>query len=182
MFLAMRLGEREIIIAKIMKHQFSLSMCKPRISLVVQYPSSEVAGHALAAKSTVLSSYSHPAMWWLPLGSETASSSIPASIFHIDFYRKMVTLIWIKMEMLLIAPCGVRQFGHLKMITLVQSNLLRREFVSTCVCVCLLPLGYEGLFFKPCRVFCLCSLPVCCFCPHCCNWVVNFELLWLHCD
>lgn len=36
----------------------------------------------------------------------------------------------------------------LKMITLIQSNLLRREFVCACVCVCLLPLCYENFFFQ----------------------------------
>lgn len=121
-------------------------------------------------------------MWWLPLGSETASSSIPASIFHIDFYRKIVTLIWIKMEMLLIAPCGVRQFGHLKWLlsfnlTCSEGNLCVHVSVFACF-LC----AMKASFFKPCGVYCLCSLPVHCFCPHCCNCVVNFELLWLHCD
>lgn len=40
----------------------------------------------------------------------------------------------------------------LKMITLIQSNLLRREFVCACVCVCLLPMSYERLFFQALQV------------------------------
>lgn len=174
----------EIIVAKLRKHQFSNPCTNPEFFSSCLVP-------LIRSCWTCLSCWGQ--LPWVPTvilpydsfhGLRNCIFLYPCFYFPHWFYRKTVTLIWIKMEMLLIAPCGVRQFGHLKWLlsfnlTCSEGNLCVHVSVFACF---LCPM--KGSFFKPCsvyRVFCLCSLPVCCFCPYCCNWFVNFHLLQLRC-
>lgn len=109
---------------------------------------------------------SHPALSWLPKGSVTPSSSILSFYWFVE--EKVVTLIWIKMKIFLMAPCGVRQFGHLKWLPLFNLTCSDRDL---CVHVSL-PASYicKWLFLEVlsvwrvfplalCQLFPLSSLP-----------------------
>lgn len=118
-------------------------------------PHLQVIGHVLAAKANSLEFLQSSCLVMAFTGSVTASSSMLASILHIDFCRKMVTSIWIKTKMLLMAPCGGRQCGHLKWLPLFNLTCSGGDLcVHVSVFVCFL-YATNGSFFSlgVCRGF-----------------------------
>lgn len=146
--LGMRLGKREVIIAKSNETAgFLIYVQTQNLSLAVfSTPHMQVFGHVLAVKSNSLEFLQPSCLVMVSTGLSNCIFLYPCFYFPHWFLQKSGDIDLDKNENAFDGTMWSQAIWALKMIIPVQSDLLRQGSVCACVCVCLLPLCYEWLF------------------------------------
>ena len=149
MLWGMRLGKREVIIAESNETAgFLIYVQNQNFSQAVFNTSHlQVVGHVLATKANSLEFLQSSCLVMASTGLSNCIFLYPCFYFPHRFLQKNGDIDLDKNENAFDGTMWSQAIWALKMITVVQSDLLRRGFVCACVCVCLLPMCYEWLFF-----------------------------------